>query len=146
MHCIFDREHIDPAVPGLVLLSHGSLAAGLRDAAQVVLGEQDNLAAFCLEPGDDVDAYREAFGEAVSAYPQCVVLLDMKGGTPCNQVLRYAKTNHTAIHAITGASLPMLLEVLAMREGADAAEISATALEAAGEGLVDMYGFLSRTV
>ena len=144
MQSYFEKEGIVPDLPGVVLLSHGQLALGLRDAAEIVYGESTNLAAFCLEPGDDLDAFQEAFAQAYTVYSECLVIVDMKGGTPCNQVLRYAKRTGTAVNAVTGGSLPMLLEVLAVRDEADGATLRETALRAGNTSAVDLYEFLTR--
>lgn len=144
MQSYFEKEGIVPDLPGVVLLSHGRLAFGLRDAAEIVYGESANLAAFCLEPGDDLDAFQEAFAQAYTAYKECLVIVDMKGGTPCNQVLRYARKTGTAVNAVTGGSLPMLLEVLAVRDEADGAALRETALQAGNTSAVDLYEFLTR--
>lgn len=144
MQRCFDREHIDPSLPGIVLLSHGQLALGLRDAAQVVLGEVDNVAAFCLEPGDDLVLFQTEFVQAYHAFPSCLIIVDMKGGTPCNQVLLYGKKTGQPLNAVTGGSLPMLLEVLSMRDEADADSLRETALLAGNSSATDLYAFLNR--
>lgn len=142
MQCYFDREHIAADLPGVVLLSHGQLALGLLDAVRIVLGDVCNVAAFCLEGGDDIEAYQAAFMDAYHSYSECLIMTDMKGGTPCNMLLRYGKEQGEAINGVTGASLPMLLEVLGMRDGANGEEMRATALEAGQASMVDLHQFL----
>lgn len=144
MKCCFDREHIDKELPGVVLISHGQLALGLLDAARIVMGEAQNVAAFCLEGGDDIAAYQAAFMDAYHSYPECLIMTDMKGGTPCNMLLRYGKEHGEAINGVTGASLPMLLEVLGMRDHASGEEMRAAALEAGQVSAVNLHQFLIR--
>ena len=145
MRSFYRKDQINPELPGVVILSHGQLALGLYDAAQIVFGDLENVAAFCLEAGDDLDIFQQAFAEAYSSYPACLLITDMKGGTPCNQVLRYARENAVAINAVTGASLPMLLEVLGMRDGASGSELREAAIQAGRTGAVDLYEFLMKT-
>ena len=39
MQSYLKKEGIVPGPPGVILLSHGQLALGLRDAAEIVYGE-----------------------------------------------------------------------------------------------------------
>ena len=79
MQSYLKKEGIVPGLPGVILLSHGQLALGLRDAAEIVYGESANLAVFWLERGDDLDAFQEAFAQAYTAYKECPVIVDMNG-------------------------------------------------------------------
>ncbi|MBU5626751.1 hypothetical protein KQI82_07465 [Oscillibacter sp. MSJ-2] len=144
MRIVFDENNIRPGLLGVVLLSHGTLAEGLMSAASIVFGDIENMAAFCLEPGDDLDAFRDAFARAVGAFATCVVLVDMKGGTPCNLLLRHARENHLKLNAVTGANLSMLLEILGMRDDADPEELCRAAVEAAQTGVVDLSAYLRK--
>ena len=55
----------------------------------MVFGESENLAAFSFEEGDDADQYRMKVAETLERFPVgSVVMLDLFGGTPCNQMMR----------------------------------------------------------
>ncbi len=60
----------------------------------MLFGESENIAAYSLEPGDDIDKYREAFVETINEFPEgSMILVDLFGGTPCNQVMRHIQRN-----------------------------------------------------
>ncbi|WP_396162942.1 PTS sugar transporter subunit IIA, partial [Carnobacterium sp.] len=39
---------------GIVIATHGKLSDGLKDSAEVIMGETNNIATVNLNPGDDV--------------------------------------------------------------------------------------------
>ena len=49
----------------LILISHGAFAAGMREAAEMILGAQEKLAVFGLYPGDTVDTFAEKLEQAI---------------------------------------------------------------------------------
>lgn len=117
MKISFNRENIAPGLPGIVLLSHGSLAEGMLDTIAVVLGETRNLAALSLEAGDDPEVYREALTAAINAFPAgCAVFVDMFGGTPCNQLFLASLDIVSEFCAFSGMNLPMISEAVSSRE------------------------------
>ena len=88
------QETVNPDLPGIILLSHGPLAVSLVDTAKMVFGESENLAAFSFEEGDDADQYRMKVAETLERFPVgSVVMLDLFGGTPCNQMMRWRPGN-----------------------------------------------------
>ena len=86
----YKPEKVNKDLPGIILLSHGPFAVSLVDTAKMLFGESENIAAYSLEPGDDIDKYREAFVEMINEFPEgSMILVDLFGGTPCNQVMRH---------------------------------------------------------
>lgn len=104
-------------VPGILLLSHGPLSEGLLKSFQLIQGTVENMTAFQLEEGDDPDAYREAFVHLYECMPEkSVFLIDVFGGTPFNEVLKYFLNKGCEIRAVCGMNLGMLLEASVMRK------------------------------
>lgn len=121
---------------GIVLVSHGPLAAGLRQAAEMIMGAQDSLATLTLAAAQDMDRFRADLEQAVQAVDGgqgVLVLADLFGGSPANTA---AYVMGPAVEVVCGASLPMLLEVLGARPAADLAALTATALQAGREAPV----------
>ena len=86
----FRSENMNPEVPGIILLSHGPFAVSLVETASMLFGDAENIAAYSLEPGDDIDQYRESFVKTLNEFPEgTVIMVDLFGGTPCNQVMRH---------------------------------------------------------
>jgi len=117
MKKFFNEAEIQKEIPGIVLLSHGALALGMLDTARVVLGNAYNIAAFALEAADDPEVYRETFMRAVEAFPAgAIILVDMFGGSPCNQLFLASSQIKTPYCAFSGMSLPLVVEAATMRE------------------------------
>lgn len=128
---------------GIVLVSHGSLANGLKDAAEMIIGPQDHVRTVGMDPAADLDSLRshiEALAAEVGTDGGVLVLADLMGGSPANASASLA-LGGTPI--ICGANLPMLLEVLMSRESASVQELAEIATRAATEGIVNMTKQLS---
>lgn len=121
---------------GVAIAGHGSFAAGLRDAAEMIMGPQEQLALVDLRPAENLDEYRERLERAVREVDSgegTLVLVDLFGGSPSN-VSAYLLGPKAEV--VTGVSLPMLIEVLAARDVSDLPGLVQTALGAGREGLV----------
>lgn len=102
---------------GIVLASHGELAAGVRQTGSMVFGDQENVAIVSLEPSMGPDDFRAKLEEAVSQLEdqeQVLFLVDLWGGTPFNQTTAFAK-GHDTWAIVTGLSLPMVIEAFSAR-------------------------------
>lgn len=119
---------------GILVVSHGSLAAGLLDAAALFLGDQPQLSALMLRDGDDAQLFRLRMKEAVNALDSgdgVLILADLFGGTPCNCAM---ELQSESVQVIAGVNLPMLMEALSLR---DAVPINVREIAAAAhEGVV----------
>lgn len=142
----YKQDKINPDIPGVILLSHGPFAAALVETANMVFGESENVAALCFEEGDDADEYRKEATKIIESYPEnSVIILDLFGGTPCNQMLRYAQETNSLLNIIAGMNLPMLLQVLTTREDKSGQDFIDDIKENAQKGIIaiDMKEFLS---
>ena len=139
-------ESINKDLPGIILLSHGPFAVSLVDTAKMLFGESENLAAFSLEPGDDIDRYRKAFTEAIDEFPHgSLILVDLFGGTPCNQVMRHIQETGKPLEVVGGMNLPMLVNAVLSRESMSGKDFSLDTVENGKNGIfrVDTEGFLN---
>ncbi|HVB22565.1 MAG TPA: PTS mannose transporter subunit IIC [Ktedonobacteraceae bacterium] len=130
---------------GIVLVSHGPLAEGLKGAAEMIVGPQECFLAVGMDPAADLDRLRAqieaAVAEVASDGMDALVLVDLMGGSPAN-ASAYLATGGTPV--ICGASLPMLLEVLTSREHASAEELAGIALQAGKEGVINLTQLLAQ--
>ena len=121
----------------LILISHGGLAAGMREAAEMILGPLERLEVFGLYPGDTVDTFAAKLEKAIADFgdpDHTLILADLPSGTPSNTAMLMVMKHH--VHALSGVSLPAFLEVLTLREEMDAGELIAAAVEAGRTGFV----------
>ena len=115
---------------GVVVVTHGQLAAELVNAAEAIVGDIANIAAVSIGWHDDVDHAREEIGQAigrVATETGTLVLTDMFGGTPSNLAVTFLQPGRTEV--VTGVNLPMLLKVANLREAADLKAIARTVRE-----------------
>lgn len=101
---------------GLVLVTHGRLAAEFIDALEHIVGPQNHIAAVCIGADDDMEVRRQEIIDSVAGVDngQGVVLLtDMFGGTPSN--LAISVLDQGKVEVIAGVNLPMLIKLASVR-------------------------------
>ena len=105
---------------GMVLVTHGRLAAEFLAATEHVVGPQQQVRAICIGADDDIEACRQAIVDAVEATDSgsgVVILTDMFGGTPSN--LAMSILERPKLEVIAGVNLPMLIKLVRVRTGDD---------------------------
>ncbi len=112
---------------GVVVVTHGQLAAELLNSAEMIVGDVPQCAAVSIGWHDDVDQAREEIGLAIervgaavggtAAEPADVLILtDLFGGTPANLGVTFVGPH---VEVITGVNLPMLIKLArAQHQGA----------------------------
>lgn len=144
---------------GIVVAAQGGLAAGLVDAARRILGPQDQLEAVDLNDFETPELFRRRMGEAVSRANRgegVIVLVDMYGSGPFQTAAGMLRPDvhpgspdrksppFPGVQVVTGANLPMLLELLVNRgghrgeAGANLGNLAGLALRSGREGVADM--------
>ncbi len=116
---------------GLVLVTHGRLAAEFVSAMEHVVGPQPAVEAICIGPEDDMEARRSDIGAAIRKVDQgrgVVVLTDMFGGTPSNLAISLMGSGN--IEVIAGVNLPMLIRLASIRRDISVAAAVDAAQEA----------------
>jgi PTS system mannose-specific IIA component len=101
---------------GLVVVSHGRLAAEFRAALEHVVGPQDQFETISIGPDDDMEQRRNDILAAVSRVDSgsgVIVLTDMFGGTPSN--LAISVMDSANVEVVAGVNLPMLIKLASIR-------------------------------
>lgn len=105
---------------GVVVVTHGQLAAELVNSAEIIVGDLPNFAAVSIGWHDDVEHAKEEIGRAIARVrgsigetpgeppPGVLVLTDMFGGTPANLAVTFVSEQ---VEVITGVNLPMLIKL-----------------------------------
>ena len=102
---------------GMVLVTHGRLAAEFIAALEHVVGPQRNIEAVCIGPEDDMEKRRQDIVRSVAQVDDgsgVVLLTDMFGGTPSN--LAISIMDKARIEVIAGINLPMLIKLASLRQ------------------------------
>ena len=116
---------------GMVLVTHGRLAAEFVAALEHIVGPQQAIAAICIGPDDDMEQRRREILESVARVENgdgVVLLTDMFGGTPSN--LAISVLDRAKVEVIAGVNLPMLIKLARIRGEERLADAVAQAQEA----------------
>jgi PTS system mannose-specific IIA component len=125
-------EASDPALIGVVVVTHGQLATELVNAAEMIAGDLPRFAAVSIGWHDDVETAREAIAaaiERVQGRAGVLVLTDMFGGTPSNLGITFLAEGR--VEVITGVNLPMLLKLASLRTSSNLTEAARAIRESA---------------
>jgi mannose PTS system EIIA component len=114
---------------GLVVATHGQLAAELLRTAESIVGPVPGSAAVSIDSSSSVEEARARLATAIHKVGAdgegVLVLTDMFGGTPANLALTFLDEQ---IEVVTGVNLPMLMKLATSRgSGLAAAAELATA-------------------
>ena len=102
---------------GMVLVTHGRLAAEFVAALEHVVGAQAQIAAVCIGPEDDMEQRRQEILHSIGQVDSgegAVLLTDMFGGTPSN--LAISVMDRGKVEVIAGVNLPMLIKLASLRQ------------------------------
>ena len=102
---------------GLILVTHGKLAAEFLVSLEHVVGPQKDIATICIGPHDDMEARRNEIAAAIKQVDSgkgAIILSDLFGGTPSNLAISLLESGR--VEVIAGVNLPMLIRVLTYRE------------------------------
>jgi PTS system mannose-specific IIA component len=125
------KKGTDRSMIGMVLVTHGRLAAEFVAALEHVVGKQERIAAVCIGAEDDMEARRSEIIDRIAEVDggQGVVLLtDMFGGTPSN--LAISVLDRGNVEVIAGVNLPMLIKLATVRASESLPRAVASAQEA----------------
>ena len=101
----------------ILIVTHGELAAGFKDAAEVIFGEVKGITTIGLHSGESVEAFGEKIYATLAGFDEnesVLIIADLLSASPYNQsVLSVNKLDEKRaenVLLIAGASLPMVLE------------------------------------
>jgi PTS system mannose-specific IIA component len=103
---------------GVVVVTHGQLAAELVNSTEMIVGDLPHFAAVSIGWHDDVERSKEEIGQAIARVQASasaeddpagvLVLTDLFGGTPANLAVTFVSP---LVEVITGVNLPMLIKL-----------------------------------
>ncbi len=132
---------------GLVLVTHGRLAEEFLAALEHIVGPQEQTAAVCIGPDDDMEQRRSDIlrqVEAVDSGDGVAVLTDMFGGTPSNLAISIMEP--AKVEVLAGINLPMLIKLAAARSkeglGEHDLKSAVTAAQEAGRKYINIASAL----
>jgi PTS system mannose-specific IIA component len=115
---------------GVVVVTHGQLAAELVNAAETIVGDLPTFAAVSIGWHEDVHDARNEIAAAIArvqGQEGVLVLTDMFGGTPSNLGITFLEPNR--VEVVTGVNLPMLIKAANLREQTNLSDVARTLRE-----------------
>lgn len=100
-----------------IIVTHSTLASGLIDAAEIIVGKIENVSSVSINKGDSTDEIRERIHSAIEETDHgsgVIIFTDMFGGTPTNIALSFLSEG--SVEVLTGVNLPILLKFLSNRD------------------------------
>lgn len=97
---------------GIVLVSHGQLAAELLRSAEIIVGKFENAVTVDMDPKMGMEEIHKAVEGAIRTVDSgkgALLLIDMFGGTPSNIGLSFLGTHN--VEVVTGVNLPMMVKL-----------------------------------
>lgn len=96
----------------IIVASHGTLASGLKNSAELIIGEKDNIVEICAYVDPNID-YQVLIKSVVESHDyieeKLVVLTDILGGSVNTEFLKYI--NDYEFLLVSGMNLPLLIEL-----------------------------------
>ncbi len=130
---------------GVLIASHGSLAAELLRTAEKIIGPQKQVAALstsnCCERRQ-LQKEAKRLIDSLDSGEGVLVMVDSPGGTPANICLEAACGNG-GVKVLSGVNLPMLLCLLDRKQGQTIEKLAGTALSAGKRTICDLTDAIS---
>ncbi|MBL5009833.1 PTS system protein [Enterococcus lactis] len=122
------------------MISHGSMAEGVKASLEMIVGKQDHVHVVALTPDGDNRQFEEELLKKMKALNgSSLIIADLLGGTPCNVALsNYLESENVEI--IAGMSLPLVIEAT-LNSTATVKEL----IQAATTGIVDVKQKMKQT-
>lgn len=124
----------------LILVSHGQMAAGVKESCELIMGPQEHVHAVCLLPEEGPEDFEIKFNREIESCDndEILVFADLMGGTPANIISRLIMSGKN-IHMIVGMNLAMVIEWV----NSQMIGTSGDYLTAAKNGIIDINDFLA---
>ncbi|ETA80797.1 PTS sugar transporter subunit IIA [Youngiibacter fragilis] len=108
----------------LLVITHGNFGIELVKSVEMIMGEQEDVSALGLNPGESVEDLRESADRIVEANKEAgketIILVDILGGSPSNVALYLLKKH--GIKLVTGVNMYMLIEMFSQKDSVESAD------------------------
>ncbi|RBP67325.1 PTS system mannose-specific IIA component [Alkalibaculum bacchi] len=136
---------------GLLLISHGEMAAGMMDSLNLIAGSAESIDTVSLIAGQDFELFKNEISEKIKALDSgdgVLILVDLFGASPYNaSMFLYKELKESGIHIriVTGMSLSMLLEINAMRGSMSLEQLAQHAVNSGRDGIQEPISQMSNS-
>ncbi len=101
----------------ILLVSHGTMAEGVYEAASMIYGTLNNVDYLCLKRDMGIENFKEKLNgkiDEIGGADEIIVLADLMGGSPYNSVATILSEKDLLEKSkiLSGMNLPLLLTLL----------------------------------
>lgn len=125
---------------GILLVTHGRLSESLLDVASMLGSEMSSVQAVPFLPGQGVEDLENAVKAALlklSPNDGVLAMVDLPGGSPA-RVAGGLIFDNKKMELVTGVNVPMLIEVLMLRDSMTLQELVDHAVVSGTGGVIDI--------
>lgn len=126
---------------GIIITGHGKFASGINTALNLIVGEQKNVVSVDFTENQGSQDLKKELEKRIQEMEVegILILSDLAGGTPFNQSVFLSNENRDKnILVMAGTNLPMLLEIVMMK---DLESLEALAIKAKEAGTIGIKQF-----
>lgn len=124
---------------GIQVITHGQMAEGMIDSADMIIGDTEKVAFNSLKRAQDIEEFREEVKQTTNELMSedgVLILVDMFGASPYNTALLNSRDIEGPYKVVTGVNLPMLIEATMYRATMDIDELYEKLLESSKEAVM----------
>lgn len=131
----------------IIVAAHGTLAAGLKDAAGLIVGEPRSLQCMSLRHGDSIETFIQDMKKlAGKAEHDVLILTDLLGASPYNGAAQtISRIREKNIVCVSGVNLPMVIEAVLKAEEMEAEELADYLTTSGKEGIQKLSLHMERS-
>lgn len=134
----------------IIIATHGDFSQGILNAAETIMGKQENCETLTLFHETSVDDFANEMAtkldNAFNENESVVVFTDLFSATPYNQAAMNARDkNKEQYRVICGVNLPMLIEAFNQRMlQEDINTIAEKSIEAGEKGINELFDLMEK--
>lgn len=119
----------------LLIATHSVFADGIKNAMELVTGEQNSVSTLCAYTNDmtEVETPIKEIIDALYDDEELIVTTDIFGGSVNNEFMKYLSKSN--IYLIAGVNLPLLFELIMNLESENTVQMIETAVKNARKQL-----------
>lgn len=119
----------------LLIATHSVFADGIKNAMELVTGEQNSVSTLCAYTNDmtEVETPIKEIVDALCDDEELIVTTDIFGGSVNNEFMKYLSKSN--IYLIAGVNLPLLFELIMNLESENTVQMIETAVKNARKQL-----------
>ncbi|MFC5651115.1 PTS sugar transporter subunit IIA [Paenibacillus solisilvae] len=126
---------------GIIIVTHGKLSEFMLESASMFVTNTEAVLPISFVPGQGVEDLIVSIREALTRFTSgdgVLALVDLPGGSPARAAGTVLSESSELLEVVSGVNLPMLVEVLMLRESMSLPELAEYAVASGNDGIVNV--------